>query len=74
MNHYRQYHHRAAHTERQLAARAAFEMLCGKREYAEMGGRLQPTSSSIQTFGSEQLDLFAWGLRAAVDPGLDDRR
>jgi len=75
MNRHRQYHLRATHTERQLAARAAFELLCGKREYGDIGERLRPTSSSIQTRGGEQLDFWsAFGLPAAVDAGLDDCR
>ena len=57
MSRHRQYHPSATHTERQLAARAAFELLCGKREYGEMGERLPPTSSSNSTRGGEQL---AW--------------
>ncbi len=70
----RQHQPRATDTERQLAARAAFELLCGKREYGEAGGSLEPTSSSIQTRGSEQLDFWsALGLPAAVAPALDDR-
>ncbi len=75
MSHRRQYHPSATHTERLLAARAAFELLCEKREYGEMGARLRPTSSSSPTHGGEQLDFWsALGLPAAVDPGLDDRR
>ena len=70
----RQYHPKATHTERQLAARAAFELLCGKRQYGEVGGSLEPTSSSIQTRGSAQLDFWsALGLPAAAAPALDDR-
>ena len=73
MSRHRQYHPSATHTERQLAAHAAFELLCGKREYGEMGERLAPTSSSNPTRGGEQLEWSTLGLVAAVDASLDRR-
>ena len=74
MSHHRQYHLRAAHTERQLAARAAFELLCGKRDYGEMGEPVREPSSSSPTCLGEQLDWSASGMLAAVGARLDDRR
>jgi hypothetical protein len=73
MSRHRQYHPSATHTERQLAARAAFELLCGKREYGEMGERFPPTSCTNSTRGGEQLEWSTLGLVAAVDAGLDRR-
>jgi len=70
----RQYHPRATDTERQLAARAAFELLCGKREYGEMERRIPPISSSNATRASEQRGWPALGLLAAIGAGPDDRR
>jgi len=52
----RQHQPRATDTERQLAARAAFELLCGKREYGEMERRPPPISSSNPSRASEQRD------------------
>jgi len=70
----RQYHPRATDIERQLAARAAFELLCGKREYGEVERRRPTTSSSNATRASERRDWPALGLLAAVGAGADDRR
>jgi hypothetical protein len=69
----RQFHPRVTDPERQLAARAAFELLRSKREYGEVELRPLPTSSSNATRASEQRDWPALGLLAAVGAGPDDR-